>query len=325
MSPSRVEKIPEILGESLRKGREAKKLSPSDLAGILCLSTKHILQLEEGGETSFFSKSHKVQVAKKVADYLGLSYSDILHNYVEKNVGSAVDTKDANSSEVPSISNLQDKNAESNNLISDIDQLPPLGSFNNSKKPSSKNFLSKGISLFVIGASLIFGYNVLFPDHAQTYQQSTVAQDKPNTEIDKKLAEPIVTEPKQTEKTADSPKEIASEDPCTMQAEGVPNFIPPKASYYGNFVYLVSKTAQQVCVIDGKGKKQAVPLAAGENKNVVGVAPFTILAKDFSQLAVYFQGWRAIPSSKTTTTLKVQEAVITVPNQNTGPSDQKVD
>jgi transcriptional regulator with XRE-family HTH domain len=64
--------IPEIQGEVLRAAREKIKITPSDLAKKACLSKKHIIELEDGGNSAFFSPDHKVRVAKKVSLLLGL-------------------------------------------------------------------------------------------------------------------------------------------------------------------------------------------------------------------------------------------------------------
>lgn len=57
--------------------RERLGLSRQVLAHALCLSPKHIEQLEEGGHQSFYSLQHKCHVAKKVARQLGLPEDSI--------------------------------------------------------------------------------------------------------------------------------------------------------------------------------------------------------------------------------------------------------
>jgi len=48
------------------------------LAKECVLVAKHIIQLENGETSNFFSAHHKVQVAKKVGRYLGLEERDFL-------------------------------------------------------------------------------------------------------------------------------------------------------------------------------------------------------------------------------------------------------
>ena len=68
----------EIIGSALQKARQAKGLERAELASICCLSTKMILELEDGGLTSFYSHNLKLRTAQKVGAYLGLSESDFL-------------------------------------------------------------------------------------------------------------------------------------------------------------------------------------------------------------------------------------------------------
>ena len=68
----------EIIGSALQKARQAKGLERAELASICCLSTKMILELEDGGITSFYSHNLKLRTAQKVGAYLGLNESDFL-------------------------------------------------------------------------------------------------------------------------------------------------------------------------------------------------------------------------------------------------------
>jgi len=314
MKPSRSQLIPEIIGEKLKDSRESKGLSRSELAGFMCLSAKHIEQLEEGGESSFYSKSHKVQVAKKVADHLGLTHESILEGHES--------SQNESSSKADKSQVERDLSTASNLAIPDVEELNSLGSFSQEPKAQRKSVFSKVI--FALGLVLIgfFVYQAFSPSPSETYQNASLNESKLPAEGEKKVPEVAASEVKAVEKKTDNSEQSASDDPCLIPVESVAPFIPTKASYYGNFVYLVSRTAQKVCVIDSKGKKQSFSMALGETKNVMGSAPFTILVKDFSQLSVYFQGWRAIPSSKTTSTLKVQEAVASEPSPTV---EKKVD
>jgi DNA-binding XRE family transcriptional regulator len=67
----------EVNRQLLTSAREGLGLSRQALAYALCLSQKHIEQLEEGGYQSFYSLQHKYQVAKKVARKLGLAEDSI--------------------------------------------------------------------------------------------------------------------------------------------------------------------------------------------------------------------------------------------------------
>jgi transcriptional regulator with XRE-family HTH domain len=69
-----------INGDKLKQARLDKNLSEAELAHACVLAPKHIIQLENGEISNFFSAHHKVQVAKKVGRYLGLEESEYLNS-----------------------------------------------------------------------------------------------------------------------------------------------------------------------------------------------------------------------------------------------------
>ena len=71
---------PLINGDKLKQTRLDKNLSEAELAKECVLVAKHIIQLENGETSNFFSAHHKVQVAKKVGRYLGLQESEYLNS-----------------------------------------------------------------------------------------------------------------------------------------------------------------------------------------------------------------------------------------------------
>jgi transcriptional regulator with XRE-family HTH domain len=71
---------PLINGDKLKQTRLDKNLSEAELAKECALVAKHIIQLENGETSNFFSAHHKVQVAKKVGRYLGLEESEYLNS-----------------------------------------------------------------------------------------------------------------------------------------------------------------------------------------------------------------------------------------------------
>jgi transcriptional regulator with XRE-family HTH domain len=78
--PQHTQPLPIIDCESLKKARIAKNLTEAELAKECVLVAKHIIQLENGETSNFFSAHHKVQVAKKVGRYLGLEEREYLNS-----------------------------------------------------------------------------------------------------------------------------------------------------------------------------------------------------------------------------------------------------
>ena len=67
----------DINGALLRLKREEMGWTLADMAARACLSTKQVKQLEEGGDSAFYSLAIKLTVAKKNAHILGLSEDEL--------------------------------------------------------------------------------------------------------------------------------------------------------------------------------------------------------------------------------------------------------
>jgi DNA-binding XRE family transcriptional regulator len=76
--PQHTQPLPIIDGECLKKARSDINFTEAELAKECALVAKHIIQLENGEISNFFSVHHKVQVAKKVGRYLGLEEIEFL-------------------------------------------------------------------------------------------------------------------------------------------------------------------------------------------------------------------------------------------------------
>jgi transcriptional regulator with XRE-family HTH domain len=61
-----------INGAFLRERREGKGWAQTDLATRACLSLRQVRQIEDGGNSSFYSESVKATAARKIATLLGL-------------------------------------------------------------------------------------------------------------------------------------------------------------------------------------------------------------------------------------------------------------
>ena len=118
MSPVKNSPLPDVIGSSLKAARENRKLERLELANLCCLSAKMILELEEGGMSSFYSFPLKINAAKRVGNFLNLPESDYLVFArpvapIESSEDASSEAKPAESSEVVSAS------SESSDLIAD--------------------------------------------------------------------------------------------------------------------------------------------------------------------------------------------------------------
>ena len=76
----------------------------------------------------------------------------------------------------------------------------------------------------------------------------------------------------------------------------------------GNFVHVIVRSRQIVCVMDATGKSMMQSIDAGAGHTFGGKAPFTILTNGLSQTSVYFQGKLVRPMSEQARTMRVKEA-----------------
>ena len=68
-----------ILGEVLKAAREERGLPHEVLAEVVCLTKRHIKELEEADTfLTFYSMAIKIQAAKSVGQHLGLSEDQYL-------------------------------------------------------------------------------------------------------------------------------------------------------------------------------------------------------------------------------------------------------
>lgn len=71
------QKFPDILGDKIRQAREAVGISIEELARKAALSKRQLEQIENGGNSCFYSYAIKINAAKKIAKMLGMDEADI--------------------------------------------------------------------------------------------------------------------------------------------------------------------------------------------------------------------------------------------------------
>jgi hypothetical protein len=82
---------------------------------------------------------------------------------------------------------------------------------------------------------------------------------------------------------------VAGVDCANIKTEpvNVSSVSPNKA---GSYVYLVSSKTTTVCVDDGKNKRTLVTLTPGAGRSIHGSAPWTVASADMKHVQVFFQG-----------------------------------
>lgn len=313
---NKVEIIPEIQGHVLKTARENLRLNPAELATKACLSKKHIIELEEGGLSSFYSPAHKVRVAKKVSQILGLDEnlalvfpgSDLAkQETLHFDAPEAV--KEAAPAEAPAAAKeakpskkaepVEDNPVVKDRIVSLENIRPSYPQTEPSQKSNGRAIASIALIVLVAGGLYITKDHIVElvtpapkPIALSVEEQAAIQEEKPQ--------DPAV---------APSPVSPAlpSEAGCPKADASVTSYAVSEPTKSGNFVFIQAKTKQTVCVVDASGKSTLQTIEAGANHTFTGKAPFTVLTAGLGNLSVYFQGRPVRPNNEQAKTIKLEE------------------
>jgi cytoskeleton protein RodZ len=105
-------------------------------------------------------------------------------------------------------------------------------------------------------------------------------------------------------------------------AESAPTTYKPDAPKKpGDMIYMQSKSAQMVCVIDALGKVQNKQLEPGVGVSVYGKAPLRVLTAGLDQVDLFYQGAKVRPLNPNGKTIVLESAEFTQPLT---PSDSQL-
>lgn len=264
---SYISHIPDIDGSVLKSAREAQRLNQEQLARTLCLSRKHIDQLETNGHSSFFSLKHRYQVAMKVAKYLGLEPADILIGEVEEAPQLAEDVLVENQEELtPPVVQQSPIFETDETAIATTNEESRRGSF----------VKLRYIAILMSMAALSYGAAEFFKNWNE--EQLKV----PSIDLVENAKGSVVDTALPT---------INAVDVCDVsRVSALPSVSVEAPNKKGDNVFIVSKSEQPVCIVDSSKKATSLNLAADAKQTVSGQAPFIVNAKDLSGLEIYFQG-----------------------------------
>ncbi len=351
-SKNKIEILPEIQGKVFKAAREKLRLDVQDLATKACLSKKHITELEQGGITSFYSESHKITVAKKVAKILQLDESLVLvhpdgdlaqqeslpFDTAVEDIQQPVkvqETKAAKEEKVSAAENkpvAQESNQEtakpaaaSKPVKVSLENLQSGGQMDSSR-PKSKRSRSGLISvllLILVAGGLYSSKNeiiALFNPPAAEPQAVVVEGAAPqdpkdegaNSNNSNNPANPA--SPSAPSSAAPAAANVAAVAPlpsdvgCPKPDANVTEQSVTEPTKPGNFVHVIVKSRQIVCVVDATGKSMMQSIEPGPGHTFGGKAPFTVLTNGLSQTSVFFQGRPVRPINEQARTMRVKEA-----------------
>lgn len=322
-------KLPEIRKEAFKKAREDLGLSAKDLSGMACLSVRQIEQIENGESSSFYGTQVKVTAAKKVAGLLKLNEVDafdfgdaVQPKKVEAQVA-VVEAKPVQATGATSV----EKNSQPSESI-ELKKIKESSIYSASPSSKQKNPKKKLFVLLGVAVALVFSIVNLRPlFFPEPVKEEIVIIEEPAPVSSP--AEPAAeTKPEEKAGTTAfaatapavivTPTSIPECPPADSAAVSYKTDVPKKA---GDMVYLQSKTAQTVCVVDASGKTQNKMLEPGVGASVYGKPPLKVLTSGQTQVDMYYQGVKVRLSNTTAKTIILEPAEIVQP---AAPTDSQL-
>ncbi|WP_128112454.1 helix-turn-helix domain-containing protein [Polynucleobacter necessarius] len=301
-------KLPEIRKEVFTKAREDLGLSTKDLSGMACLSVRQIEQIENGESSSFYGAQVKVTAAKKVAGLLKLKEEDVFDfgevipapKSAPEKVNDSEKTKNPEVSKevAPEKKRSHQRRGRQKKVESQPEQvalmktLEPIGSLDSSRTTKRADPKKKLLLILGIAAALVFSVvnlrPLFFPEPPK--EEIVVVEEvikEPEPEAKPEAATPPSPAPVAAPVAA-APAAVSTE--CPAADSSAISYKPDAPKKAGDMVFLQSKTAQTVCVVDATGKTQTKQLEPGVDISVYGKPPLKVLTGGLNQVDLFYQG-----------------------------------
>jgi hypothetical protein len=246
------------------------------LAKLNAISHVQLLELEDGGQGSFYSAAIKAQVGRKLLRSLGADDQGItadLHPMTKAIAGLEMDKVAAQARQ---------------NLDPNLGQRIGLAVLTFWRKRTALSaYVLAGLSFCLILLSLQW--------------LTAISKQIDANDIG---APPLGTLPtEQNHSTNQAPlakNQSLQNSDCDIQDQG----IVIQSAHSGkssNYVHLVASMATAVCVVDSRNQVTPLALTDGEAKSVYGAAPWRLSSNNLASLKIFFQGQRiALPDAQTT-------------------------
>ncbi len=246
-------------GALLKKLREDAGVEITTLARLHSLSSSQVKQLENGGDSSFYTPAIKLATGRKLLMHFGADVNPIeqapeqFHPQELESPAEAVNTE-----QVKNVS-LRHINSFSRPLIVGV--------------------------LFVLICLVYWGF----------YKSAPVSEKEPlttNKPVSTALpTETINAETKPNVSTLPTPAEIRKESSpeCIWGNDPVPVFgnQPTKS---GDYVHVIANSDSSLCVKDATGKVQVLHLKNSQSLTIRGRQPFELFSSNLNEIKLFYQG-----------------------------------
>ena len=285
----------------LRDLREASGMDVFVLARTACLSVAQVRQLEsDAGGNLFYSLTIKRQAYKRLLMILGAEPPTV---------------------EVPEAFRQAHQVADAHlNTLDQIVAMNHLPSMDRSTGDALRAALDKALAhKQVIGALMMLVVAVLLLLKFGVPQSpEPVMASAPKALVAAPPASVTLPVPATTVASASAPAVAAvstaspaKQAACVFTEDELPSLTPFIANKEGRYVYLVSNSDADICVVDGAKQATSLALKAGEGRSIYGVSPWQLSGASLAKVQVYFQGGRVSLPDASATRVKLIEVPVT--------------
>ena len=252
--------------EQLKRLRLAAGVEITTLAKKHSISSAQVRQLEESGDSTFYSPEIKYTVGRKLIRSLG---EEITELDFDGQFGSTA-----------------------------LEEAPPLISANvqqPSFHPSSHQIFSRPkrrwVPWLLIPITLVLAWYAMseISSPEQTPAVETTAQDNKAQNQTTQQVEPRISQAAATiaAQTKDPPKAPPSE--CDWGSTSL-DLTPASGSRPGHYIYVVAAQSAVVCWKDSAQAQRKITMKPSENITLEGRPPFQLQSSDFSGIKIYYRG-----------------------------------
>ena len=297
----------------LKKLREAAGLDVAGLAALSNLSSAQIRQLEDGGDSLFYSAQIKQQALRRVIRLL-----ESPGQTEASDTNSADRVLHTGPNVIDNIIRLSEKNLN-NNFVTSAVRRPGASQAKllmyavivlcfaglltwQFKRHESQAIYSEWVE--PVTATVLPQVQQTAPQTGQTTGAIATEQVPLTTPVAQVVEQVVPAVPVATPTLPDKPA-VPPPTPANPTPQATPEDCQkmtsePKAiatsihNKPGTYVHLFSNKSIQVCVDDGKNTRTLVNLAPGVGRTVQGVAPWTLSSTELKSLQIYFQGGKVL-------------------------------
>ena len=254
--------------KSLRLGAD---LDVATLARRSIVSTTQLIQLEDGGESAFYSEDIKFSIGKKILKQLGHEL------IIEESIADSVELDAMN----PLVSASSYQGLQVKEGIGEL-------------HPTSSKFIGIGQFLVFVFLSASFLIVLLIMTNYLEFPEPEELRAPQSFESEKIISiQNSVQTSDEVKQTLGSDSDLVNSasknDPCPWESFEV-EITPTAPRKKGDYVHLVANNLSSFCIkVDGQ-QSSLIKLTAGEEKSVYGQAPFKIYSSDLKSIEIYFQG-----------------------------------